>query len=1335
MTTLRALPLLVAIVACGPPVAAADLAGMIRPEAAAARADVATARATAVPDGRLVAIRIQWGGGTPRVWSGSIAAVRDAAPLAPRSWRTLCPEPDAAAMAHDAAGVIELHQPRAVATDGVELVLPHWQTARVAVRLVSADATQPPVMLDVPVAEVLAAPVQRQLDDAGNRLTIKAAPGDGLRVSAAPESAGPFSAGLLGEIRSPGERVFLRVEPLLPTTLQGGHAVDLRMRLRHGRQGKALAEQSAPLAAVTTDGPFTEFAPVVFEVSLPDAAGVYDVELEAVERGSLRWSRLLATRTVQMAVVTATPAPPPAADAWRTVYDLDPGSPRLHERLRRLPGVPLPAVPLPSIPKPPVSLPKLPGVSLPDVTAMVPRLSGLLAHGHSTAEPHPLGPMLRLPPAGDEPSWEAIVIAGAQPGMPLAVEVDYPVDQEAVLAVAVLEADAAGATVEARHAGGVAIRRGLAAGPPRLGVHRFVFWPTTRQPLLVIANPATTPALFGHVRVSAGPAHLPPAPERRVAVAGLATAGGGRRTFAMLEGPHLVRDFGGEGRPLVGRGRSASDWGTYVEAVRHAAETLRAQDARGGMVTVFAGGAAAWPSALTRDAAAWDFAARVEGDQPAARDLLTTLARGFESHGLSVIPAFAFDAPLVALESLLATPGCPPGIASIGGDGRPRLTHLGGLHYNVLDPRVQQAVLQVVVEAAGRVRGSRAVEGFAIHLAREGWLHLPGVATGLDDATFARFAASLPEPIDVPQGEGRFAVRARLVEGPLRSAWLTWRCREIAGFQARLAETLGAIDDRWRLHVVPTTLFIDEADAAGGADGGEPPRDIAREAGLDPGAVPRESVDRVVFVMPHVSCPSGDLGDRAACVAANRSPAVAAAAARATRRGAAILARPLPLDLSAVVSHGPFGTATLAGPVVAKPIVADDAPLAEALAGCDAEVVFDSRIIEGLAAGEARWAWESLPVAATETVAGVQGPVVVRVCRAAGVARLMLVNPSAVPVRAALTLGARPSAVVDAVGNASLPLEIDGQLGVALAAHGVRTLLVDGDAAVAGVRLVYPEDAARDVADRVAKLQRRRAVLETPVPLEVLDNPGFELGALDTPGRPAASIAGWEVVEPRRGRLAVVAGAGGTATPGRGLAFSSLNGLATLRSNPFQPPRTGRISVAAWLRVTGDAQPPLRMAVEGVQGDREFYRFAAVGGLAGGRPLTAEWARYVLQVDQLPAAGLDSLRVRFDLLGPGGVEIDEVLVFDLAFDESQRSRIGAAVNMLEHRSASGDVGGCLAAFDDYWPAFLERHVPDAVVAAAEKRTEQAGDATEPPRKPPERQAAGSIFDRVRSWWE
>ena len=48
-------------------------------------------------------------------------------------------------------------------------------------------------------------------------------------------------------------------------------------------------------------------------------------------------------------------------------------------------------------------------------------------------------------------------------------------------------------------------------------------------------------------------------------------------------------------------------------------------------------------------------------------------------------------------------------------------------------------------------------------------------------------------------------------------------------------------------------------------------------------------------------------------------------------------------------------------------------------------------------------------------------------------------------------------------------------------------------------------------------------------------------------------------------------------------------------------------------------QPPLRIAIEGLQDDREYYRFAAVGGLTGGRPLTGEWSQFVLQIDDLPS--------------------------------------------------------------------------------------------------------------------
>jgi len=323
-----------------------------------------------------------------------------------------------------------------------------------------------------------------------------------------------------------------------------------------------------------------------------------------------------------------------------------------------------------------------------------------------------------------------------------------------------------------------------------------------------------------------------------------------------------------------------------------------------------------------------------------------------------------------------------------------------------------------------------------------------------------------------------------------------------------------------------------------------------------------------------------------------------------------------------------------------------------------------------------------------------------------------------------LSLAGPASVVIDAVDGAALSVDARRTVTVPLQPWGVRALLFDGGVTVQAARLEHDDAVREQVGAEIESLRRRRAALESPAPLDVLDNPGFELGPAAADGG-AATIAGWEVVEPRRGAVSTVRGADGSS---RAVSFSSSTGLATLRSNPFAAPRSGRISVAAWLRLPeGDPQPPLRMAVEGAQDDREYYRFAAVGGLSGGRPLAATWSQFVLQVDDLPAEELDSLRVRFDLLGPGAVQIDDVRVFDLAFDESQRVHLTKALAVLDDRFSAGDVGGCVATLESHWPAFLRAFVPPQPEAGGLR-----GPAA--PAAPQQSRQAGGLLDRVRGWW-
>ena len=439
------------------------------------------------------------------------------------------------------------------------------------------------------------------------------------------------------------------------------------------------------------------------------------------------------------------------------------------------------------------------------------------------------------------------------------------------------------------------------------------------------------------------------------------------------------------------------------------------------------------------------------------------------------------------------------------------------------------------------------------------------------------------------------------------------------------------------------------------------------------------------------------------------------------------------LGVADVVTHGPFAGSPV--PVPPGPGAPAEGPtrergLATLCAAAAPEVVFDARLTGLLPRepGAGRRALEALPAGVFRPLERAAAPLVVRVRRGPTTV-VQLVNAAGQPCVALLDLEGRGSAVVDAADGSHLPLAGAGPAAIPLPAWGLRTVILDGGVAVTAARVEYAAAVRSAVAGRVETLLRRRAALETPAELPVLDNPDFELGGGEaTAPRDRPGVPGWELVEPRRGSLTVVPADGGR--PGRAAAFASSNGLSTLRSNPFPPPATGRVSVSARLRLReGEPQPPLRIAIEGVRDDREYYRFAPVGGLAGGRPLGGEWSQFVLQVDDLPGDGLESLRVRFDLLGPGAVQIDDVHVFDLAFDERQRVQLTRIVSRFEERLAAGDLGGCLADLDGHWPRFLETFVTDAVVAAAPAHAGgTAGEPAPPPR-------AGGMLDRMRRWWQ
>jgi hypothetical protein len=135
-----------------------------------------------------------------------------------------------------------------------------------------------------------------------------------------------------------------------------------------------------------------------------------------------------------------------------------------------------------------------------------------------------------------------------------------------------------------------------------------------------------------------------------------------------------------------------------------------------------------------------------------------------------------------------------------------------------------------------------------------------------------------------------------------------------------------------------------------------------------------------------------------------------------------------------------------------------------------------------------------------------------------------------------------------------------------------------------------------------------------------------------------------------------------------------------------------------WLRVDDpDKQPALQLAVEGRLNGEIYYRPARLGAGDSRSPspprLTSQWAPYLVRIDNLPAAGLSDLRVAIDLMGAGDLWVDDVQIFDLWFDKTERNELVKTIALANFYLGKGDVVECQRILDGYWPKFLRRHVP------------------------------------------
>jgi hypothetical protein len=198
------------------------------------------------------------------------------------------------------------------------------------------------------------------------------------------------------------------------------------------------------------------------------------------------------------------------------------------------------------------------------------------------------------------------------------------------------------------------------------------------------------------------------------------------------------------------------------------------------------------------------------------------------------------------------------------------------------------------------------------------------------------------------------------------------------------------------------------------------------------------------------------------------------------------------------------------------------------------------------------------------------------------------------------------------------------------------------------------------------------------------------------------------------------------------LVLSSSGPVATLAGPTFPAPASGRLLMSVWLRVADPRrQPPLRLALEGQWRDQPYYRFAAVGEGVGSPTIASNWRCFLFRVDDLPRQGLTQLRIRFDLMGPGEVWIDEVQLASVVLSQAELIHLQKSLATARFALDKGRLADARRLLDGSGPRLLAERVRlNGPTGRAMIEEAPAVERVEPPMAP--RRTAGWM-DRLWPW--
>jgi hypothetical protein len=635
-------------------------------------------------------------------------------------------------------------------------------------------------------------------------------------------------------------------------------------------------------------------------------------------------------------------------------------------------------------------------------------------------------------------------------------------------------------------------------------------------------------------------------------------------------------------------------------------------------------------------------------------DRLQVIRRVLSRQGLSLWLELDFTGPDVL-------PGLPradsPESARLGLVRLDRQGQPDGPEYYPLNPQVRDAMKRRVIDALSQIKPLKGAAsrgaGVVIRLG-PGPTLLGTPDTGLDDSTFDRFVAESfsPETARGIPGTGqtdpdRFAVRSRYLSGAGRMPWLTWRSRAIASLYTELAEAASTAAPGSVLAVV--TPGLDEGPAGAEARrvdrAGLAPSQAWRSVGLDFQAWPSTGPAPPVF--RGVVLSTDALGHDLAT-----SPELDALVASRADRGLLLTVHDDPPERGIWLTAVPLG----AGP-------AADELLGHSIAALDARWIFlaqkavsgqEERLRRFAAVLHALPAW---PATSADSDANpAPTPFGVRVRRMTDETQTFLeyANDSPYPIRLASLIEGAGTAAVEDRGRGLLlsPIPEAGgrNLVLDLVPYGVAAIRVGTPRARLLSVTPYPSEAVltsmqlkfNELSAHLVRLNHGIAASPAEPP-----NPGFEPSAALPPARAAGSArstanttggaeavpAGWRL-EPSSGKSTVAIDSE-NAHAGRGsLKLTAPVAPSSVISEVFMPNLQSSLDIAVFFRSSAP-DSRVRLWIEGESEGKPYVRRTELD-------VSTKWEMQSVRASDIPPDGLDSARLRFELMTPGVLWIDDL---------------------------------------------------------------------------------------------